>query len=461
MQSTSKPSCPLLLPSFSSSLSSSQNKTTGSKNYCCSLSNNNLIINSFISPNNHNDNHSSIGLLQDSIRKPIRRFKVFCDPPSSIIDSCPQASSSTTTSATTTIKNDNKMNSSTRLSSKTINNFNEQVLIKNDKENLVSNCLKWLDGNHKTNGRRGRSHGNPSRVLMNKPIPEIKSWSIDHQDSVLMIDEIQDQKMKSIINNKDEDDDKKTFTRFESNMKLRSKDHHHASSINLNQYDWSPPTTRVDCSIQISGIETLVARLEVLDTGDHSDFNPGPIILENNESIILEPLPPDSTCPGAPRISSSETMPSLYDYDDDDDLINNEQIRRTDKITWSGTQSHPMSPLAEVTEAYTGLQGGWKAANERTHEEPDYQMSHEQDDDDDRQLIDNSSSSTPITDLLGHPESVYEAVEWITNDHHRTTSQQRFNNRHRIFNSSGLGLDSVRTTKRSLCLSNSKGPMRI
>ncbi|POW07215.1 hypothetical protein PSTT_08466 [Puccinia striiformis] len=88
-----------------------------------------------------------------------------------------------------------------------------------------------------------------------------------------------------------------------------------------------------------NGLNELVSKLEALRTTDEEAYE------------ILEPLPPNATCPGAPKIPSSFTMPL---YVADDDCCEDDQVAEL-----KSPISHQMSPLAEVTEAFTGLQGGW------------------------------------------------------------------------------------------------------
>ncbi|MBW0515654.1 hypothetical protein O181_055369 [Austropuccinia psidii MF-1] len=91
-------------------------------------------------------------------------------------------------------------------------------------------------------------------------------------------------------------------------------------------------------------VNTLVAKLEALETCDQTD------IIE-----IFDPLPTDATCPGAPKLPATFTMP-FFDAGDSDEA--------EERFTFKSPSPHQMSPLAEVTEAYTGLQGGWSPSFE-------------------------------------------------------------------------------------------------
>ncbi|PLW46050.1 hypothetical protein PCASD_03461 [Puccinia coronata f. sp. avenae] len=106
-------------------------------------------------------------------------------------------------------------------------------------------------------------------------------------------------------------------------------------------------TTGVD-----DGLIELVSKLEALqaNTTSHDD-TPQPML------EILDPLPPNATCPGAPKIPSCFTMP-LFVADDAhcDDADDSDTPSYEFKSVHNALQ---MSPLAEVTEAFTGLQGGW------------------------------------------------------------------------------------------------------
>jgi hypothetical protein len=94
------------------------------------------------------------------------------------------------------------------------------------------------------------------------------------------------------------------------------------------------------------GLTELVSKLEALQANDN-----GPL-------EILDPLPANARCPGAPKMPSAFTMPVFVaddgHCDDDDDDDDDDQM-----VEFKFTSSHQMSPLAEVTEAFTGLQGGW------------------------------------------------------------------------------------------------------
>ncbi|EGG00984.1 uncharacterized protein MELLADRAFT_79114 [Melampsora larici-populina 98AG31] len=85
----------------------------------------------------------------------------------------------------------------------------------------------------------------------------------------------------------------------------------------------------------IQEVISLVSQLEVDLTKQDDD-----------EHEMLDPLPVDTVCPGAPKALSTITLPD-FDYGNDDDVKS------------PVSHQHQMSPLAEVTEAYTGLQGGW------------------------------------------------------------------------------------------------------
>ncbi|OAV94157.1 hypothetical protein PTTG_04324 [Puccinia triticina 1-1 BBBD Race 1] len=88
------------------------------------------------------------------------------------------------------------------------------------------------------------------------------------------------------------------------------------------------------------GLDELVSKLEALQAND-----------ENSALEILDPLPPNAACPGAPKMPSAFTMPVFVA---DEGHCDDEQTAE-----FKLTNSLQMSPLAEVTEAFTGLQGGW------------------------------------------------------------------------------------------------------
>lgn len=105
-------------------------------------------------------------------------------------------------------------------------------------------------------------------------------------------------------------------------------------------------------------VTSLVAQLEVIEAVDYEDVDGA----ENVQIDFLEPLPVDAVCPGAPKPVATITLPAFdhgHDLDDDNPPL---QVL-TCHGTMSGSSKSPntfqMSPLAEVTEAYTGLQGGW------------------------------------------------------------------------------------------------------
>ncbi|CAH7689532.1 hypothetical protein BY996DRAFT_6413102 [Phakopsora pachyrhizi] len=102
-------------------------------------------------------------------------------------------------------------------------------------------------------------------------------------------------------------------------------------------------------------VDSLVARLEALGTAQQYDGGDSPDDTECTVNLI-EPLPADAICPGAPKIPSSSTMPS---FDDGDDFNNFEFGAKEVAVNIKPLCQHQMSPLAEVTEAYTGQQGGW------------------------------------------------------------------------------------------------------
>ncbi|KAH9815415.1 hypothetical protein DFH28DRAFT_261644 [Melampsora americana] len=105
-----------------------------------------------------------------------------------------------------------------------------------------------------------------------------------------------------------------------------------SSSSSSSSSSVSPDNIR---SEPIQEVTSLVSQLGVNLTKQNDD-----------EDEMLDPLPVDTVCPGAPKALSTITLPD-FDYGDDDEEKSPVCHR------------HQMSPLAEVTEAYTGLQGGW------------------------------------------------------------------------------------------------------
>ncbi|KNZ56366.1 uncharacterized protein VP01_241g4 [Puccinia sorghi] len=97
------------------------------------------------------------------------------------------------------------------------------------------------------------------------------------------------------------------------------------------------------------GLKELVTKLEALQAIR--------VNLEDTEEAlaIQEPLPATATCPGAPKMPSVFTMP-LFVADDD---VHCDDAQTLDFFANKSPNSLQMSPLAEVTEAFTGLQGGW------------------------------------------------------------------------------------------------------
>lgn len=97
------------------------------------------------------------------------------------------------------------------------------------------------------------------------------------------------------------------------------------------------------------GLKELVTKLEALQATRVS--------LEDAQEVlaIQEPLPATATCPGAPKMPNVFTMP-LFVADDD---LHHDDAETLDFCPNKSPNSLQMSPLAEVTEAFTGLQGGW------------------------------------------------------------------------------------------------------
>lgn len=106
-------------------------------------------------------------------------------------------------------------------------------------------------------------------------------------------------------------------------------------------------SSRHSSSVDV-GLDELLDKLEALQVRD-----------EDGKLVdVLDPLPPNATCPGAPKIPTVFTMPLFVT--DDGDFGDEDDQATTQKPTYR----HQMSPLAEVTEAYTGLQGGWSPSPE-------------------------------------------------------------------------------------------------
>lgn len=97
----------------------------------------------------------------------------------------------------------------------------------------------------------------------------------------------------------------------------------------------SPITPDNDTPEPVQEVTSLVSQLEANLSKQDDD-----------EDEMLDPLPVDTVCPGAPKAMSTITLPDI-DYGNDEETKS------------PGFHQHQMSPLAEVTEAYTGLQGGW------------------------------------------------------------------------------------------------------
>ncbi|KAA1114264.1 hypothetical protein PGT21_002352 [Puccinia graminis f. sp. tritici] len=135
----------------------------------------------------------------------------------------------------------------------------------------------------------------------------------------------------------------------EAKKKSRTEPSRTQSAKSLSSHIYCPDTGNVNELSSNShplddGLTELVSKLEALQAND------------NGALEILDPLPANATCPGAPKMPSAFTMPVFVaddghcdDNDDDDDQM----------VDFKFTSSHQMSPLAEVTEAFTGLQGGW------------------------------------------------------------------------------------------------------
>jgi len=97
------------------------------------------------------------------------------------------------------------------------------------------------------------------------------------------------------------------------------------------------------------GLKELVTKLEALQATRVS-------LEEAEEEVaIQEPLPATATCPGAPKMPSVFTMPLFVT----DDEAHCDDAQTLDFFATKSSNSLQMSPLAEVTEAFTGLQGGW------------------------------------------------------------------------------------------------------
>ncbi|KAG0148880.1 hypothetical protein CROQUDRAFT_721381 [Cronartium quercuum f. sp. fusiforme G11] len=96
-------------------------------------------------------------------------------------------------------------------------------------------------------------------------------------------------------------------------------------------------------------VTSLVAQLEVIETQDFREEE------DDDEEEMQDPLPVDAVCPGAPKPVATITLPK-FECGDEDEEETAEDVMVESKYP---RRSHQMSPLAEVTEAYTGLQGGW------------------------------------------------------------------------------------------------------